>query len=98
MVLFLQLALVALVLLALWTALRPRSAFVVSVERGVPRVIKGTVTREFRQQIGETCRRHGVHKFVIRGVANRGRITLTFSSGIPAACRQQLRNLWALSG
>jgi len=94
----LQLALAAAVLSALWAALRPRPAFVVRVEQGVPRVTKGTVTRAFRQQIAETCGRHGVRKGVIRGVANQGRITLAFSTGIPTACRQQLRNIWALSG
>jgi hypothetical protein len=94
---FVQLALLALVFFALWTAVRPKSAFVVQVKGGILRVKQGAVTPAFRQEVSETLRRHGVQNGVIRGTANRGRISLVFSTGIPAACRQQLRNLWTLS-
>jgi hypothetical protein len=94
----LQLALAAVVAWALWSALRPRSAFVVRIKRGVPRVARGTVTRAFLQEIADTCGRHGVSDGVVRGVVKGPRITLAFTRGMPPTCQQQLRNLWALSG
>jgi hypothetical protein len=90
----LQLGVAALVAWALWTALRPRSAFVVRVRGGAPQVIRGTVSRAFLHEIGETCTRHGVTDGLVRGVVTRGRVALAFSTGIPPHCRQQLRNLW----
>jgi Protein of unknown function (DUF3634) len=98
MVLFLQLGLVALVAWALWTAVRPRCAFVVRIKGGVPRVARGTVTRSFLQEIAETCGRHGVDRGAVRGVVKGRRLTLTFTGGMPPPCQQQLRNLWELSG
>jgi hypothetical protein len=96
--LLVQLGLAALVGFALWIALRPRAAFVVRIKQGVPRVARGTVTRSFLQEIADTCSRHGVSHGVIRGVVKGRRITLAFQSGMPPACQQQLRNLWAISG
>jgi hypothetical protein len=97
-VVVLQLGLAALVVWALWTALRPRSAFIVRIKGGVPRVAEGTVTRAFLQEIAETCERHGVSHGVVRGVVKGQRITLAFPRGMPPPCQQQLRNIWALSG
>jgi hypothetical protein len=97
-VIVLQLALAVLAVWAIWTALRPRSAFIVRITRGVPRVARGTVTRAFLQEIAETCGRHGVSHGVVRGVVKGRRITLAFARGMPLPCQQQLRNLWALSG
>jgi hypothetical protein len=95
---FFQLGLTVLVLWAIWTALRPRSIFVVRIKKGVPRVVTGTVTRAFVHQIGETCGRHGVSHGVVRGVVKGRTIALAFAGGIPPSCQQQLRNIWALSG
>jgi hypothetical protein len=97
-VVVLQLGLAALAVWALWTAVRPRPAFVVRIKRGVPRVASGTVTRAFLQEIAETCSRHGVIHGAVRGIVNGRRITLAFTRGMPPPCQQQLRNLWALSG
>jgi hypothetical protein len=97
-VVVLQLGLAALVVWALWSALRPRSAFIVRIKGGVPRVTRGTVTRAFLQEIAETCGRHDVSNGVVRGVVEGRRITLAFTRGMPPPCQQQLRNLWALSG
>jgi hypothetical protein len=94
----LQLAVVALLVWILYSVFRPRPVFVVRLERGVPRIAKGTVARAFVQEIGETCGRHGVRDCVVRGVVTGPKIALVFSDGLPAPCRQQLRNLWALSG
>jgi len=92
------LVLVALSAWALWSASRPRSAFVIRIEGGVPRVAGGTVTRAFLQHVGQACGRHGVSHAVVRGVVRGQRIALVFSAGMPEPCRQQLRNLWGLSG
>jgi hypothetical protein len=95
---FLQLGLLVLVAWGLWSVCQPRCAFVVRIKDGKPKVAKGTVTQAFLHQIGELFSRHHVEQGVVRGVVKSGRIALTFSGGIPPACRQQLRNLWTLTG
>lgn len=79
-------------------ACRRRPVFIVRIGDGVPRASRGQVTRGFLQEIAETCARHGVRRGSIRGVADGRRINLMFSPGIPGPCRQQIRNLWGLSG
>jgi hypothetical protein len=90
--------LTALFVWALWSVTRPASVFVVRVKHGLPGVTKGTVTRAFLQDIGDVCARHGVENGVLRGVARGTRIELVFSNAFPGPCRQQLRNLWNISG
>lgn len=92
------LALVLIVVWGLYSVIHPRPVFVVRVEDGKARVVRGKVTQAFLQEIGETCDRHGVKRGGVRGVANGSRIALAFSGDIPPSCRQQLRNLWHLSG
>ena len=82
----------------LYSACRPRPVFVVRISDGVPRAARGQVTRGFLQEVSETCARHEVRRGSIRGVAHGRRINLEFSPGIPEPCRQQIRNLWGLSG
>ena len=96
--LLLQIALAALVLYGLWMACRPRPVFLLRIVHGVPRVARGTVTQAFVQEVAEVCRRHHVQKGAVRGFARDRRIALEFSGAISAPCRQQLRNLWAISG
>jgi hypothetical protein len=92
-------ALTALVLWAIWSAVRPRPVFEVRISEGTPRIARGTVASAFVQEVGEVCRRHGVRDGAVRGVAQEsGRISLTFSGDMPPSCRQQLRNIWSLSG
>jgi Protein of unknown function (DUF3634) len=98
MALLLTLGLAAFVAWALWFACRPRPAFVVRINGGVPRVTGGTITQAFVQEIAEAFRRHQVENGVVRGVIEGRRIALSFSATVPTACRQQLRNLWTLSG
>jgi Protein of unknown function (DUF3634) len=96
--LVLLLAMTAAILWALWSASGKRPAFVVKIGRGEPRVVQGTVTQAFLQEAREACGRHGVEDGRVRGVVKDGRIALEFSDSIPAQCRQQLRNVWVLSG
>jgi hypothetical protein len=94
----LWLALIAVPAWAIWSATRPRPAFVIRIVAGQPRASRGAVTRDFLQEVGATCGRHGVRDAVVRGVVRGQRIALEFSGAIPEPCRQQLRNLWGLSG
>jgi hypothetical protein len=90
--------LTALVLWGLWSVARPRAAFVVQMVRGEVRVARGTVTPGFVRDVREVCAHNKVEDGEVRGVARDDHIVLEFSDGIPAACRQQLRNLWMISG
>ncbi len=93
-----KLAVVVLVALALWAALRPRYAFEVRIENGVPRVTRGKVTAAYLQEVAQACSEARVaHGWV--GGQQRGRqVTVACSRNIPPAVRQRLRNLWALHG
>ena len=94
----LTLALLGMIGWGVWQALQPRSVFVVKVDRGVPRVTHGHVTRAFLASIGEACRHHGVTRGTVRGKAHGNQIALEFRGDFPAPCRQQLRNVWVMSG
>ncbi len=89
---------VAFAVWALWTLCQPRCAFVVRVTAGEPKVVRGTVTPAFLQQVRELCCRHGVEHARVRGVFCGRRISLAFSRGVPPAAQQQLRNWWVMSG
>jgi hypothetical protein len=90
--------LAALVIWALYSAVRPRAAFVIRVRAGVPRVVRGTVKPAFVAEVAEVCRRHNVQEAAVSGVKRDNRIALAFSGSISESCRQQLRNVWSLSG
>jgi hypothetical protein len=94
----LLLVLIAVPAWAIWSVVRPRPAFVIRIAGGIPRISQGTVSREFVQEVSHACGRHGVRDAVVRGQVRGDRIALAFSGGIPEPCRQQLRNLWGLSG
>ncbi|MGO9467458.1 MAG: DUF3634 family protein [Isosphaeraceae bacterium] len=81
----------------IWSICRPQCTFVVRVRNGVPGLARGNVSQAFLQEIAEVCARHGVREGVVRGVKKADRIALSFSDDVPAACQQQLRNLWNLS-
>jgi len=97
MQLFLMILLAAFIGWIIWSISRPRYQFVVKVRDGVPDVLRGSVSRAFVQEIAEVSTRHGVRDCVVRGIAKGERIGLSFSETVPAACQQQLRNLWILS-
>jgi Protein of unknown function (DUF3634) len=65
---------------------------------GVARAARGQVTRTFVREVGEVCRRHGVRRAEVRGIDEGRRIVLSFSGDLPEPCRQQLRNIWNVSG
>jgi hypothetical protein len=96
-------ALVTLLLLGLigwglWQACQPRSVFVVRIENGTPKAVRGAVTRAFLGAVAESCHQHGVVRGVVMGKAHGRQIALEFKGDFPTACRQQIRNVWVNSG
>jgi hypothetical protein len=83
---------------AAWFALQPRPAFIVRISNGAAIAAKGMVTPRFLDEVHEVCVRHGVESGWVHGLQRGKRISLAFSSSIPPEGRQQLRNLWAMSG
>jgi hypothetical protein len=78
----------------LHAAFGQRYRFVVTVDRGEPRVTRGKVNADFLSNIGETCRDYGIDSGWIGGVMQGKSIALRFSRNIPYACQQRLRNIW----
>jgi hypothetical protein len=96
--LLIKLAVLAFVAWAFWVALRPRPAFVVRVDGGLPRAVRGVVTPAFLEEVRRVCDEKGVTRAKVSGFVRGRRIVLAFSRGIPPGGRQQLRNWWTLSG
>ncbi|MGC8643022.1 MAG: DUF3634 family protein [Isosphaeraceae bacterium] len=94
----LTLALLGFIGWAIWQACRPRSVFEIRLEDGHPRVVRGTVARAFLGEIRALCEHHGVTRGTVRGQARGTRIGLDLRGPFSPAFRQQLRNIWALSG
>jgi hypothetical protein len=92
-----KLAFVGVLAWVVWRAVQPRSTFAVRIVDGAPMKVKGAVTCAFLEQIREVCTAHAVRRGKICGIIRGGRISLSFSRGIPASAQQQLRNLWAIS-
>jgi hypothetical protein len=90
-----QLLAVGVIVAAVWIALQPRCAFVVQISQGLPKAVRGKVTAAFLEQVREVCERNGVRQGMVRGLIRGRRIALGFSSSIPPAGQQQLRNWWA---
>jgi hypothetical protein len=90
--------LLVLLVPVLWFAWQGQYVFVVHVEAGRARAVRGKVTDTFLQEISTVFREHGLSRGAVRGVARGRRIALAFSAGIPASCRQRLRNIWAMCG
>jgi hypothetical protein len=88
----------ALVIAGISLAVHFSYSFSVRIVDGQPQVRRGKLTPAFLAELREACARHGVKSGSVRGLARGGRIALVFSHNIPPACRQQLRNWWAMSG
>ncbi len=87
--------LLGVIVAAAWFALQQRRAFVIQIEHGIPKAVWGKATAAFLEQVREVCERHGVRHGSVRGLIRGRRITLGFSTSIPPAGQQQLRNWWA---
>jgi Protein of unknown function (DUF3634) len=82
--------------LCAWLALKPNYVFLIAIDRGTAHVSKGKVAREFVSEVNEVCGRGSIARGWIGGIGRGRRLRLAFSRSIPPACRQQLRNLWAM--
>jgi hypothetical protein len=92
------LALLGLIGWGVWQACQARSIFVIRIEGGHPRVLRGTVTRAFLNQISELCHHHGITRGTVLGRVRGSQISLELKGPFPPACRQQMRNMWVVSG
>jgi hypothetical protein len=82
-----------------WRASQPRRLFVLRVESGQLRVVRGTVTAAFLQRVCEVIAEDGIVAGQGLGVGDREhRIRLDFTGPIPQAACQQLRNGWSIGG
>jgi hypothetical protein len=70
--------------------------WVIRIRAGVPFLVKGKISRTAVAELAEVLQRHGVRRGAIYGLNRRGAVTLGFSRGIPANCRQALRNVWSM--
>lgn len=93
----LPLILAAPIVWALWNAGQPQALFTVRLWDGKTQV-EGTVTPAFLERIREVAASNGFASGIVRGYAKGSLIRLWFSSEIPEAGRQQLRNWWASFG
>lgn len=80
---------------AIWALLRKKCDFILRIENGQVRLIRGEVSRSVLSEIGEVCKREEITAGTIRGVRKDHRISLEFSGQIPPPNQQQFRNLWA---
>ncbi len=81
-----------------YRAARPRPVFVIEVDAGRSSITTGSVTASFARDVAEICARNQVEHARVRGVVQGKRIVLVFSSSIPPGCRQQIRNMWSVTG
>jgi hypothetical protein len=96
--LFGKLLVLALAAGLFWLAVQHRYVFVVRLEGGAARLARGKATPAFLRQVAQSCGEFGVTHGWVGGVRRGRRTALAFSASIPPACRQRLRNLWALEG
>lgn len=80
---------------AIWAMLRKRCDFVLRIDNGQVRLIRGELSRSVLADVGEVCKREEITTGTIRGIRKDRRIALEFSRQIPPPNQQQFRNLWA---
>ena len=82
----------------LWSICQTRYEFMIRIEGGRPRVLKGRVTSSFVAHVAEVCQSAGVTRGWVGGVRIGRLVALRFSRHIPPGPRQQLRNEWLAAG
>lgn len=80
----------------IYYALQPRYLFLVKINDGALQVTRGKLPANFLAEMDEAVTRNGVRHGWVGGISRGNKIGLAFSRSIPAPCRQQLRNLWAM--
>lgn len=91
-----NLAIAAVVIGFVYWAIQPRYVFVIRIDDGIARAAKGKVAPAFLSEVGDACNQAAVRRGWVGGVARGKRVKLAFSRSIPAACQQQLRNVWVM--
>lgn len=90
---------VALVIIAIWWASRPRPLFRLQIRAGRVEVMVGVVTPACIDLVESICRMNEVTSAEIRGYSAReGKVRLEFSHDFPPGARQQFRNWWTENG
>lgn len=88
--------LAVLVIGGLWYAARPKCVFLLSLEGGRLRLIRGKVLPAFLEEAGSILAEAGVTGGEIRGHVRGRSVALSFSPSIPPDVQQRLRNVWLL--
>jgi hypothetical protein len=96
--LLVKLAVVALAAAAVWQLFQPRTAFVVAVEGGVGRVVRGKATARFVGEVAAICADGRVTRGRVKGLWRGRTVRLTFSADIPPRVHQRIRNAWHAHG
>jgi len=89
---------VLLIAAAVWIVLRNRdlrAIFVIRIEDGSARAVRGAVRTDFLSDISDLCGDHGIRTGEIRGMPNGRFLRLTFSRRLPPGFCQEVRNCWA---
>ncbi len=86
----------ALVIGGLWYAAQPRRVFLLSLEQGRLRLVRGKVTPAFLEEAQSLLAEAGVAGGEIRGHTRGRNVALAFSASIPPEIQQRLRNVWLL--
>ncbi|CAN5515513.1 hypothetical protein BH10PLA2_BH10PLA2_33080 [soil metagenome] len=81
----------------LWALVQPRYVFLVKIRNGRPRIIKGSMTSAFAEQITNVCQEFEISQGWISGSSHGKLITLHFSRSFPPVPRQRLRNEWQVT-
>ena len=69
--------------LASWQACQPRSIFVVRIDNGTPKAVRGVVTRAFLGAVADSCHHHGVVRGAVMGKAHGRQIAPRVQGRLP---------------
>lgn len=69
--------------------------FTVSIRNGDARAVQGKITAKVLSEFSDVARQGQISRGYIYGLRRGNQTTLRFSSSIPLACRQRLRNIWS---
>jgi hypothetical protein len=89
-----SIVILAILVAVAWFVLSPNFVFRIRISDGSLRLTRGTVRRDFVEQLSAICREWNIQRGWIGGVRRGQRLTLIFSRSVPPGCRQQIRNLW----
>jgi hypothetical protein len=89
-----KLLVAGIAILVIWSVLKSRYAFEISIKGGKPHIRKGKVTSAFLASVTDACLESGVTLGWIGGVPHGRRVALRFSRHFSPGLQQRLRNEW----